>query len=78
MAVSVRTDKRATECGKISAPALRGSSEDSFLIIDCLNIETERTETVVATNHCTHRILHPTIVEIALSLGQRLNELLLS
>ena len=40
-----------------------------------LNIETEWTETVIATNHGTHRVFHPSIVKIAHSFGQRLDEL---
>ena len=37
-----------------------------------LQIETDRAETVVTTYHCTHRILHPAIVEITLASCQRL------
>ena len=38
-------------------------------------IETEWTEAVVATNHRTHRVLHPPVVEIPLSPGQGLHKL---
>ena len=39
-----------------------------------LNIEAERTEAVVATNHGTHGILHPTVVKVSFTSGQRLYE----
>ena len=34
------------------------------------NIEAEGAESIVTTDHGTHRILHPPVVEIALTLGQ--------
>ena len=34
------------------------------ICMNSLDIETERTETVVATNHGTHRVLHPAVVEV--------------
>ena len=34
------------------------------------NIEAEGAKPIVTTDHGTHRILHPPVVEIALTLGQ--------
>ena len=39
-----------------------------------LDIETERTKTVIATDHGTHRVFHPTVIKIPFSFGQRLHE----
>ena len=46
-----------------------------LLIVDCFNVEAERTETVVATDHRAHRVFHPAIEEIAFASGQWLHEL---
>ena len=35
-----------------------------------LNVETERTEAVIAADHGTHGVFHPAIVEITFSFGQ--------
>ncbi len=35
-----------------------------------LDIEAERTEAVVAADHRTHGVLHPSVVEVALASGQ--------
>ena len=43
--------------------------------INHLDIETERAEAVVAADHRAHRVLHPSVVEVALASGQRLHEL---
>ena len=43
-------------------------------IFDDFEIETERTEAVVATDHSTHGIAHPAIVEVAFSLCERLRK----
>ena len=56
------------------APTMTHCSLKNHLSDD-LNIETEWAETVIATNHCAHRVFHPSIIEIAFSSGQRLNEL---
>ena len=45
-----------------------------FLFVNDLNIETERTETVIAADHRTHGVLHPTIVEVPLAFGQRFHK----
>ena len=44
-------------------------------LLNHLNIETERTKAVVAADHRTHWILHPAIVEVPLTSGQRLYKL---
>ena len=44
-------------------------------ILYSFNIETERTEAVVAADHCTHGILHPAVIEIALATGQGFHKL---
>ena len=40
-----------------------------------LDIETEWTKTVIATNHGAHWVFHPSIIKIAFSFDQRLYEL---
>ena len=44
-------------------------------LLDDLDIEGERAETVIAADHGAHGILHPAIVEIAFSVGQGFHEL---
>ena len=39
-----------------------------------LNIETERTKTVIAADHGTHRVFHPSVIKVAFTFGQRLYE----
>ena len=43
-------------------------------VVNHFNVETERTKTVIAANHCTHRVLHPSVEEVAFALGQRLHK----
>ena len=45
-----------------------------FIVRHHLNIKAERTETVVATDHGTHGILHPSVIEIAFTFRQRLDK----
>ena len=68
---------------ELFAPRL-GSSELQYApltyrnrpsLFDYINIETERTEAIVTTYHCTHGILHPPIVKVALATSQRLHKL---
>jgi hypothetical protein len=42
----------------------------SNVLFHYLNIETEGSEAIVAANHRTHRVLHPSIVEVAFTSGQ--------
>ena len=44
------------------------------LFINYFDVETERSEAVVATDHCAHGILHPTVEEVTFALRQRLYE----
>ena len=46
-----------------------------FFASNDLNIETEWTKTVIAADHGTHRVFHPSIIKIAFSFSQRLYEL---
>ena len=45
-----------------------------FGVFDDFDIETERSETVVATDHRAHGVLHPTVEEVTFALCQRLHE----
>ena len=49
--------------------------ELSFSMENYLQIETERAEAVVATNHGAHGVLHPAVVEVAFAPGKGLYEL---
>ena len=40
------------------------------------NVETHRSEAVVATDHGAQGILHPSVIEVSLATGQRLDEFL--
>ena len=44
------------------------------LVCYLFEIEADRAETIVATNHSTHWILHPAIEEVAFATCQRLHE----
>ena len=48
---------------------------NTLVLLYHLYVETERTEAVITTDHGTHRILHPAIVEVPLTFGQRLYKL---
>ena len=48
-------------------------AETSFVY--CLYVETERSESVVATYHGAHGVFHPSIVEVSLAHSQRLDKL---
>ena len=43
-------------------------------ILKCLNVKTHRPETIIATDHRTHGVLHPPIVEVAFATRKRLHE----
>ena len=45
------------------------------LFVDGFYIKGERSEAIVATNHGAHRILHPSVVEVATALRQGFDEL---
>ena len=38
------------------------------------NVKAERTEPVVAADHCAHGVLHPAVVEVAFTSGERLHK----
>ena len=63
-------------------PLARMAAKDDTLCSACLawlfygfKVKTERTETVITTNHRTLGILHPTIVKVRFATCQCLNEL---
>ena len=55
--------------GNVAATGVKFTSAARSLSLYHLDIETERTESVVAADHGTHRVLHPAIVEVPLAPG---------
>ena len=45
-----------------------------FWFFNCLQIETDRPKTVITTDHRTHGILHPAVIEVPSATRQRLYE----
>ena len=62
------TAKRRDRCAK------EGLWRKGCLSVNYFQIETYRPESVIARNHCAHRLFHPSVKKVAFSGGQVFNK----